>query len=361
MMQSKNTPVLKLYPNVIPVKGYNRSLLVDLQKGEPHFVPNDLIDYLEQIPETEMEEYEAFIIENELGIVIDQELGVCLSPLALNDYPDSKINNAILELDEHSSWDIASVLNQLDELGTQFLEVRFLDEASLLKNLSVIQEYTCETTIESVQILLPFNENLKHFLDSKLEERFFRLSTIVVYNASKGFELKTNDYNLIFTRQKSVSHENCGNISMDSFTVNTQTYVRNRNYNSCLAHKVSVDKDGLIRNCPSLEPTYGYVDSTRFQELVARKEFRSKWKLTKDKLLVCSVCEFRWICNDCRAFTLDNLENGKPSKCNYNPFISLWADEENYLPEKECGISFQGDEIRIDEEKLNQINERIWG
>lgn len=361
MIQSKHTSVLKLYPNVIPVKGYNRSLLVDLQKGKPYFVPNDLVDYLEEIPETEIDEYEAFVTENDLGIVIDPELGACLSPMEFNYYPDSKINNAILELDENSSWNIASVFNQLDELGTQFLEVRFLDYAALLKNLHTIQECARETTIESVQILIPFHENLKHFLDSQLHERFFRLSTIVVYNASKGFELKSNAYNLIFTNQKSVSHENCGNISMDSFTVNTQTYVRNRNYNSCLAHKISVDKDGLIRNCPSLEPPYGYVDSTRLRDLVARKEFRSKWKLTKDKLLVCSVCEFRWICNDCRAFTLDDLENGKPAKCTYNPFISLWADEENYLPEEACGISFQDGEIRIDEEKLNQINEKIWG
>lgn len=356
----QNQEVLKLYPNVIPVKGYNRSLLIDLQKGKPYFVPNDLVDYLEQDSGKKVEEYDAFLIENELGTRIHSKLAACLSPLALKYYPDSKINNAILELEESSSWNIQSVINQLNELGTRFLEVRFLDSASLLKNLSIIRECMHGTTIESVQILIPFDENLKSFLDSTFKERFFRLSTIVVYKAPKGFELETNDYNLIFTSQESVSHEHCGNISMESFTVNMQTYVRNRNYNSCLAHKISVDKHGFICHCPSSKQRYGHADTASFQKVLAREEFRSKWNLTKDQLQVCSVCEFRWICNDCRAFTMDDLENGKPSKCKYNPFISLWADEENYLPEEACGISFHGNEIRIDEEKLNQINERIW-
>lgn len=355
-----NKQVLKLFPNVIPVKGYNRSLLMDLQKGTPHLVPNDLIDYLDQTEKSEIEEYEKFILDNELGLLIDSELGECLTPFPLNYYPASKINNAILELDKNSSWSIRSVLSQLDELGTQFLEVRFLDYLSLLNNLKTFQKDSDGTTIESIQLMVPYHEDLKRFLDSTLKERFFRLNTIVVYNAPIGFELETNFYNLVFTKQESVSHENCGNVSIDSFVINTQTYARNLNNNSCLAHKISVDKDGFICNCPSLSSKFGHVNLVLLSEVLVQKAFQDKWELTKDKVLICSVCEFRHICIDCRAFTIDDLENGKPSKCSYNPFISLWADEENYLSEKECGISFHGSKIEIPEEKLEQINARIW-
>nr|WP_294861141.1 grasp-with-spasm system SPASM domain peptide maturase [uncultured Fluviicola sp.] len=361
MIANNIEKVLKLYPNVIPVKGYNRSLLVDLLNGKPHLVPNQLIDYLEQTPTTKIEEYESFVIGNELGIFIDSEFGECLTPIPLNYYPASKINNVILELDNSSSWNLQSVLTRLDELGAQFLEVRFLDYSSLKNHLSTIQKYSNETTIEYIQMMVPFDENLKQFLDSNLEEHFFRLCSIVVYNASSGFELKTNKYNLVFTSQESVSHENCGNISPDTFSVNSQTYVRNRNYNSCLAHKVSVDKDGFICNCPSIESKYEHVDSVTFSEIIALNEFQENWEFTKDKVLICSMCEFRWICNDCRAFTLDNLKNGKPSKCNYNPFISLWGDEENYLSEEECGIGFDKNRISIDEKLLESINLKIWG
>jgi SPASM domain peptide maturase of grasp-with-spasm system len=355
-----NHQVLKLFPNVIPVKGYNRSVLVDLQNGKPHLVPNDLIEYLEQDKLSEIEEYVNFILDNELGLMIDRELSNCLTSFPENYHPTSKISNSILELDENSTWDINSILNQLDELGTQFLEVRFLDHLSLLNNLKTFQEYSAGTTIESIQIMVPYSEDLKHFLDSALAERFFRLSTIVVYNAPSGFELDTDCYNLIFSSQESVSHENCGNVSIDSFVVNTQAYSRNLNYNSCLAHKMSIDKDGFICNCPSISSKFSHANITKLTEVLYQKEFQDKWTMTKDKVLICSVCEFRSICTDCRAFTLNDLDNGKPSKCSYNPFISLWADEENYLSEKECGISFTGNTIQISEDKLNQINARIW-
>ncbi len=353
--------VLKLYPNVIPVKGYNRSLLVDLQRGKSHLVPNDLIDCLEEKSISEVKEYEDFILDNELGIFMDAETGANLTPLPTAYYSASKINNAILELDESSSWSIPSVFNQLDELGTQFLEVRFLDFSSLTENLRALQEYSNDTTIESIQLMVPFNVDLKSFLDETLTERFFRLNTIVVYNAQSGFELEENLYNLVFTAQKTVSKEHCGNISMEHFRLNIQSYTRSKHYNSCLAHKISVDKNGFICNCPSMDSTFGHVDSTPFSRVLATNEFQSLWKLTKEKVLVCSVCEFREICADCRAFTLDDLENGKPSKCGYNPFINLWKGEENYLSEKECGISVENGRMHIPEEQLNQLNARIWG
>lgn len=360
MKNGKEIQVLKLYPNVIPVRGYNRSLLVDLLKGTPYFVPNALIDYLEENRAEACSEYEEFILQHELGIRVSPEIGAGLTPLPLDYYPASKINNAILELDEQSSWDLRLALNQLDELGTQFLEVRFLDYPSIVKNLEVILDGLADSTIEFLQILVPFHEELKHFLDSKLQERFFRLGTIVVYNARTGFELRNNDYNLVFTSQESVSHEQCGKISAHSFVINTEAYVRNRNYNSCLAHKISVDKDGLICNCPSATARHGQLNATTFQEVLMRQSFRESWNLTKDRIPVCSVCEFRWICTDCRAFTVNDLKNGKPAKCGYNPFISLWAGEAGYLPEDECGVVLNGEEMKVDHELIGKINQKLW-
>ena len=360
MNAARNGQVLKLYPNVIPVKGYNRSLLVDLQRAKSHLVPNDLVDYLEKEISV-VEEYEKFIIENELGLLIDEEIGACLTALPTNYYPASNINNAILELDENSSWSIPSVLSQLDELGVQFLEIRFLDFYSVLKNLRILQVYSNETTIESIQLLVPFHKDLKAFLDSSLDEHFFRLSTILVYNTSEGFELDVNFYRVVFTRQEAVSREHCGNISKDYFRLNTQSYVRSQNYNSCLAHKISVDRNGLIGNCPSMRETFGHVDDKTFAEVLQENVLQKKWKLTKDKISICSVCEFRTICTDCRAFTVDNTENGKPSKCGYNPFISLWKGDENYLSEEDCGILIENDRIYIPKERINEINTKIWG
>ena len=360
-MRKQDAQVLKLYPNVIPVRGYNRSLLVDLQKAKSHLVPNDLIDCIEENTFTGPEEYEFFILNNELGIYLESEIAECLTPLPLNYLPATKITNAIIELDEKSSWSIQSVLNQLDDLGVQFLEVRFLDYDSVLNKLPILKEHCNETTIESIQILVPFSLGLRAFLNTSLSDHLFRLSKIIVYNAQESFELDVNFYKLIFTNQESVSHEHCGNISMDYFSINTQSYVRNMNYNSCLAHKISVDRKGFIGNCPSIKEQFGHIDKISLLEVLEINEFQRKWKLTKDKISICSVCEFRRICIDCRAFTSDNTEIGKPSKCGYNPFISLWKGDENYMTEEECGISIENGLMIISEEQINKINKRIWG
>lgn len=359
MKNGRNAPILKLYPNVIPVKGYNRSLLMDLQKGTPYLVPNSLVDYLET-PTAGMKEYEEFILQNELGLFVDPELGESLAPLSLEYHPDSKINNAILELDACSSWDVSSVLKQLDALGARFLEIRFLDVVSFENHFPELKKNLDNTTVEYLRIAVPFYPKLKEFLDSNLRERFFRLSTLVVYNATAGFELQTDFYNLLFTQQESVSHEQCGNVAADYFVISTEGYVRNRNYNSCLAHKISVDKDGLICNCPSEKSNYGNLDVASLEEVLSQDVFKDKWMLTKDEILVCSVCEFRWICSDCRAFTVSDLKNGKPSKCGYNPFINLWEGDENYLSEAQCGVVVTNGALQVNDALIAALNLTLW-
>lgn len=356
-----NKPVVTLYPNIIPVKGFNRSLLMDLQNGKPYLVPNDLVDYVEQPAHPRFEAYDRFILENELGILADPELRDSLKPLPLEHYPATKISSAILELDEHSSWNLASVLSSLDALGTQFLEVRFLDYPSLTSCFHLLREHTNDSTIEFIQVLVPFDPELKHFLDETLEERFLRLSKILVYRAPSGFELNDHFYDLVFTKQESVSHEYCGNSSPEYFTINLPSYVRNRHFNSCLAHKISIDRNGYICNCPSMSRKYAHADSVTLSEIIALDEFRETWKYTKDRVWICSDCEFRWMCPDCRVFIQDEANPlSKPSKCRYNPYISKWETETGYLPEHESGVSVQDNRLHIDTEKLHRLNTELW-
>jgi SPASM domain peptide maturase of grasp-with-spasm system len=363
---SKNR--VKLYPNIIPTKGYNRSTLIDLLYGNIYLVPNSFVDYLESNADLSssdeeseiLEEYRTFILENELGIEVSEDIASNLKELSATHHPYSKLTNSILELDSNSDWNLKHAIQQLDSCSVQFLEIRFLDYEAFIQNSEKIRLEVEFTTIESIHLFIPFHPNLKKFLETYLIG-FVRLFKITIYNVSVGFELENGFNNLVFTRQEEITHTNCGHISTTNFVISTSSYVKNQHFNSCLAHKVSIDKDGFICNCPSLNSRYGKMDSAKLSEVLDETNFRSSWSLTKDKIAVCSLCEFRWVCPDCRAFTTDDKLLGKPLKCGYNPFINLWKGEENYLSEEECGVVYDANELVINEFLLESINQKIWG
>jgi len=71
---------------------------------------------------------------------------------------------------------------------------------------------------------------------------------------------------------------------------------------------------------------YGNIFEDDLLKIVSEKEFQKMWGITKDKIDVCKVCEFRDICTDCRAFT-ESAEDqllSKPLKCGYDPYKGLW-------------------------------------
>lgn len=368
---------LKLYPNVIPVKGYNRSTLTDLYNNKCHFVPNGLIDFLTEYELTNesifeyttryddntiiiLNEYIEFIVSNNLGLLSDKETLKSFDTLPLNFYSDSKIKNVIFELNQNSNWDLKKIIDQLNECGTKYLEIRFLDYYSFQKNILTIKDSLLLHSIESVHILVPFDTTLQHFINDKLTD-FYRLNKMTVYNSKSGFEIDKKFINIYFSSQESVDHNHCGNISQDYFSINTTAYVNNRNNNNCLAYKLSIDKEGKIKNCPSFQNSYGYADEIKISDVITKNEFKELWKITKDKVSICSDCELRWVCIDCRAFTISKENNySKPSKCNYNPYIALWSHEENFLTEEHCGISERNGKLIIDHEYLECINKRIW-
>lgn len=69
-----------------------------------------------------------------------------------------------------------------------------------------------------------------------------------------------------------------------------------------------------------MKQCYGNIKSTSLVDVCALRKFRSYWFITKDKIKVCKDCEYRYVCNDCRAFVKHKFD--KPKKCNYDPYKS---------------------------------------
>lgn len=82
-----------------------------------------------------------------------------------------------------------------------------------------------------------------------------------------------------------------------------------------------------------MKQIYGYISTDKLTNIVKSSEFTSIWTTTKDDIIICKDCEFRYICLDCRAFLSDkNNPNSRPLKCKYNPYITKWEGENGYIP-----------------------------
>lgn len=73
-----------------------------------------------------------------------------------------------------------------------------------------------------------------------------------------------------------------------------------------------------------MSKAYGNIRDHSIAEIFRSNEFQKYWDITKDEIHVCKDCEYRYICNDCRAFVTDIYD--KPLKCKYNPYKQKWEE-----------------------------------
>lgn len=328
-----------LYSNCILVKGASRSVICDLQLQQMHYIPNSLYGLLENhlgktvedIKKAYNNKYDDIIDSyfqflEEKDCVFFTEHPERFPKLNMDwDFPH-KISNAIVDYHSKSSYDIINVLNQLDELKCKSIQIRFfskIEEEKLTSILSYLKEK--ESIIASVEVYLEVSEwtNKDRLID--IISSYPRVNQCVVHSSTFEDIIDLGNKYLIYTKQKVNSELHCGIISPKYFSINLKTFTESKNYNSCLNRKVSVDKEGLIKNCPSMTNDYGSIKNTTLKKVVESEKFRQIWSIKKDQISICKDCEFRYVCTDCRAYIEDSKDNfSKPIKCGYNPYTNKW-------------------------------------
>jgi SPASM domain peptide maturase of grasp-with-spasm system len=178
-----------------------------------------------------------------------------------------------------------------------------------------------------------------------IKESKNRINRIVVYDSPFSKDLFFNDtqlYDLIYIENSINNFKHCGIVDMRYFNTNMSKVLESFNHNSCLHKKISIDKEGNIKNCPSMSQSFGNINNTTLEEALNHPDFKKYWNITKDQIEVCKDCEFRHICTDCRAYT-EEPENqySKPLKCGYNPYTNEW-EEWSTNPLKQKAIEYYG-------------------
>ncbi len=345
---------IKLFANCIPVKGASRSLICDLQRFKVQLIPNDLYDLLEKYESKTIEEilshyegfedivteYVDFLLNNEFAFLTDNS--DLFPKLNLSWYEPFQINNAIVDIDKNSFSDYRKIARELDSLNCKYVEVRCFD-CDVLKAIDLLDELTnISSMVMSVDIYV--NSDFVNHSSIDVMSKSTRLSKIILYNSKETTNM--NYPNIVYVKENINSDLCCGIVKIENFSSNIKLFTESQHHNTCLNRKISIDKDGNIKNCPSMAQSFGNIKDTTLEEALNHPDFKKYWNVTKDQIEVCKDCEFRHICTDCRAYTErthfeEDIDLSKPLKCGYNPYTNEWA-EWSTNPLKQKAIEYYG-------------------
>lgn len=322
-----------LYPCCIPVKGTKRSTVCDLQRNRVELIPNalyiiltrfvlrhktidDIKAFFDYQKDDQIDDYLNFLNEKELGFFSDDIVEL---PSINQEYVSpNPIDNAIVDRTTASDYDIKNVVSQLSELRCTAVQFRFFYKLDIegFRSILLLLE---NTTVRHAEVLCEYSESLSKDNLIKLRMEFPRFHSVILYKAPKNLRVEDPELSILLTESE-ISEISCGVINFANFISTTSTFFLNKNYNSCLYKKVAVDSLGRIKNCPCMVEEYGNVSSYLISDVVKSASFKKYWHIRKDFIQECKYCEFRYVCQDCRAFIKKERNVfSKPSKCNYSP------------------------------------------
>jgi SPASM domain peptide maturase of grasp-with-spasm system len=346
-----------LFSNILLTKGIRRVLVSDLQRNVSELYPIELFGFITELGKSSIQDvinsyddeskeiaegYVNFLLEKEYGFISDDAWDRNFPPLSYdyNDY--SKLSNLFME---YSSVDVLhKIKNSIEEFELKHLVIYSAEQLSI-DDFVEIDNCFKNSVLEGIEIVSPYYEEINVDFLNRLNKDTLRIYSMVFYNCTKK-TLKGSDY---FRFEVNFSNKNlklssCGIVDLKYFNTNLPKVLESLNHNSCLNKKISIDKDGNIKNCPAMSQSFGNIKDTTLGEALNHVDFKKYWKITKDVIEVCKDCEFRHICTDCRAYTEltyfdGDIDLSKPLKCGYSPYTGQW-EEWSTNPLKQRAIEF---------------------
>jgi len=319
MKQSKGKYLL-LFNFCKVVKGTEKSIICDFQKGKIKFIPNEMgevIKMLQKQPYNSVKNYfkeDADIFESYIKFLLDKGfVFYCKSMENFNNIENywaspEIINNAVIEYG-FNNFELKNILIQLNNLLTKFIELRYttFEEKNILE-LKEILKYCTNSVLRSLRIFIPFvsrNLSQKIVEETKL---FSIIDCIIFYGSKLNKSIEKDDQQIFFVTQTLKDITNA-NIDRKFLINNIEYYYECQKYNPYYNKKVSIDSTGQIKNCIKNKAVFGNVKDHSILDIVTSKKFQEFWHVTHDQIIDIQMSELRYnyiITND-----LEKREDGK--------------------------------------------------
>lgn len=331
---------LKLFSCCKVVTGAKFSIILDTQRQSYFQIPDTMSEIIDlfndfSIPQIReslnvdsievFDSYINFLIENEFAFYTDTPNEFAYKEISQSYSNDNM--NCVIEIS--TIKDLEKYISAIKQIKVQATHINCYTAISFEQLGMMMDQIMSETAIISVSLSLTSDPKFDKTELNRLQQRYPILNKIYIHYS--GDENKNNSELLSYITKS--PKKSCGSVDSCFFSCNQQSYQEAKSFNSCLNNKISIDKDGFIKNCLSMSQSFGNInDNVPLESAIDHPKFKQYWRLTKDSIDVCKDCEFRYICTDCRAYTdqtsvnNDGLDVSKPLKCGYDPYTGHWND-----------------------------------
>ncbi|HWR43994.1 radical SAM protein [Sporomusa sp.] len=116
------------------------------------------------------------------------------------------------------------------------------------------------------------------------------------------------------------------------FFTDPESFAKAQNFHSCLAGRLAITADGDVIPCIfARNQVCGNILHSPLNDILKGQSLTECWCTTKDCVIKCKGCEYRYACGDCRPLAqgLDPHKSWQaaPADCSYNPYTGKWEED----------------------------------
>ena len=345
-MTTREQDCFMLFACCIPVRGFQKSIIVDLQREQYLPIPNLLADILiihrgqtiSGIKAHFNHQYDEGIdlffqrlIEAEWGFITDEPERYPLLSMDW-DHP-SRITNAVIDIENTTNYFVPGALTQLENLGCKALQIRCFESINT-KDLDLWLNELAESRLFSIELLLPnqgvdYEGEIKHLI-----KKHNRIASVILFRSDEEGYDENEDVLVkdVLYKSKAVIYPDSLDIcDSHSFVTNIHAFTEAQSHNLGLNRKVCIDVNGNIKNFPSHAQSFGNVANDDIASIIQSEAFQAVWSLNHDKIEKCKDCEFRYICPDMSEIKEIDGKYYKVNQCKYDPYSGEWKEREDVV------------------------------
>lgn len=365
-----------LYSDCIPVKGWSKSSIYDLQMGKEYSLQLALHGLIKQAKENTIDnllklhnkKYRKPILKH-FDTLVKEELGFYTDdPSQFPDLPldwdhPGTITNAILDFT--GNYELNKIVKLIEKLQCEAVQLIVPD--SLKKTESILKELSDETWLKSIEVLADYTNAPQNKKLTSLCEKYGRVNLICFYNSPKYKEVDGKRNMRFIYNDTKVKACNYYTVKPEQwiFVINIPFFTESQKHHTYFNRKLYIGPTGDIKNAPECEDVIGNVNKQSTEEVIAaikNPANQKYWYVHKELCDVCKHCEFRHMCFENRIpYQRKDGTWYHKEECNYNPYIGKWKGEEGYKTLEQSGVISNQYAFIIDHNKVEKTNKEIWG